>query len=41
MVAKMFGTADPAHPGVADLISSGDVFVGGPVTLSQQVQQII
>ena len=36
-IPKMFGTTDPNHPGVADFLSCGDVFVGGPVTLSEQV----
>ena len=35
-IQKMFGTTDPNHPGVADFLSSDDVFIGGEVTLLDQ-----
>ncbi len=34
---KIYGTADPAHPGVAQFLSMGDVFVGGPVSLGTRI----
>ena len=34
---KVYGTSDPAHPGVAHLFSMGDVFVGGPVHLEKRI----
>ncbi len=35
--AKVFGTTDPAHPGVARFLAAGEVFVGGPVELLERV----
>jgi ATP sulfurylase len=29
----VYGTADPAHPGVADLLGRGELLLGGPVAL--------
>jgi sulfate adenylyltransferase len=37
-IPKLFGTEDPNHPGVAAFMSCGEVFVGGPVTLLEQVR---
>lgn len=36
--AKVYGTADPAHPGVAHFANSGDWFLGGGVTMTQRVE---
>ncbi len=33
---KVFGTADPAHPGVRFFLRGGDYFVGGPVKLTER-----
>jgi sulfate adenylyltransferase len=33
VVRKVFGTADPGHPGAAHFLGMGDVLVGGPVRL--------
>lgn len=35
--ARIFGTADPAHPGVAHFLRMGECFAGGPVTLDTRV----
>jgi len=35
---KLFGTDDVAHPGVAHFLRLGEVFVGGPVRLTQRVE---
>lgn len=34
----VFGTDDPAHPGVAHFLDAGDVMVGGKVRLKQRVE---
>ncbi|MGH8058349.1 MAG: sulfate adenylyltransferase, partial [Candidatus Entotheonellia bacterium] len=37
-VAKqVFGTEDPKHPGVAHVLSMGEVLLGGPITLLQEL----
>lgn len=33
---EVFGTADSAHPGVAHFVGLNDVFVGGPITLTNR-----
>lgn len=33
---QVFETDDPAHPGVARFLRSGEMFLGGPVTLKQR-----
>ena len=38
-VAKsVFGTTDPRHPGVAQFLTMGDFFVGGPIKLYRRVR---
>ena len=34
---RVYGTTDPAHPGVAALMDSGPVYVGGPIRLLQPI----
>lgn len=34
---QVFGTRDPAHPGVARWLRMGEVFLGGPVRLSRRI----
>ncbi|OAN45607.1 hypothetical protein A6A04_06840 [Paramagnetospirillum marisnigri] len=36
--AKLFGTTDADHPGVAQFLSDGEVFVGGPVRLLKRAR---
>lgn len=36
-VSKLFGVTDPKHPGIARFLSCNEVFVGGPVCLSDQI----
>ena len=33
----VFGTADPAHPGVSFFKRGGDMFLGGPITLTRRI----
>lgn len=35
---QVYGTADPAHPGVQFFFRGGDYFAGGPITLKQRVK---
>jgi sulfate adenylyltransferase len=35
---KLFGTTDRNHPGVAAFLNTGEVFVGGPIALLDQVR---
>ena len=37
VASQVFGTSDLAHPGVAHFFRMGDLFLGGPVTLSRRV----
>ncbi len=36
-IPKLFGVTDPQHPGVAQFLSRNDVFVGGAVSLSDEI----
>jgi len=36
VVAKIFGVEDPAHPGIDHFFKLGEIFVGGPVTLTKR-----
>ncbi len=35
---SVYGTVDPAHPNVADLLAAGDTALAGPVTLLRRVE---
>lgn len=37
-IQAVFGTTDPAHPGVANFLSLGEVFIGGPTRLTQRAR---
>jgi sulfate adenylyltransferase len=41
VAAKVFGTSDVNHPGVAQLMQMGDLFVGGPVRMSRRSSQCV
>jgi len=38
LAQKVFGTNNVDHPGVAHLMSQGETFVGGPITLERRVE---